>query len=284
MRAFVTGVILMAIWAGANGAWAQLQMAPQDEPQRVFAGSTQTISVRWRNPGNEMIETDVRMRTMQLSSATAALVDESPWKTLRVLPGQTIVETVALAFPVVRAETRFLVQWLEGSNHVTGASEVFVYPTNLLSELRTVVGKDGVLGVFDPQNELKDLLRNAKVDFVDLGNTELEKFRGRLAIIGPLNPKTPADCVGTAQIKAMAGNNVSVVWVPPPAGDAPSAKEKLQPSFYAVPENQTAAVIVQPEMLANLSGNPRSQLNLIYFCKLALSSEPLTLPSVKKQL
>ena len=273
----------MAIWAGANGAWAQLQMAPQDEPQRVFAGSTQTISVRWRNAGDAMIETDVRMRMMQLSSATAALVNESPWKTLRVLPGQTVVETAALVFPAVRAETRFLVQWLEGSNHVAGASDVCVYPTNLLSELQTVVGKNGGLGVFDPRNDLKDLLRNAQVDFVDLGNTELEKFRGRLAIIGPFDPRTPAEGVVTVQIKAMAENHVGVVWVPPSAAEASSTKEKLQPSFYAVPENQTAAVVVQPEMLANLAGNPRSQLNLIYFCKLALSPQPLTLPFVKKQ-
>ena len=280
---FVIAVVLTMTCAGSSGAWAQLQVEPQDEPQLVFAGSTQTISVRWCNVGKAMIETDIRMRMMQLSSATAMPIDEAPWKTLRVLPGQTIVETAALAFPAVRGETRFLVQWIEGSNRVAGSTEVCVYPTNLLSELRPLVEKEGVLGVYDPQNELKELLRNAKVEFADLGNTELEKFRGTLAIIGPFDPKTSVGSVVTTQIKAIAENGVGVVWVQPPADESWVAKEKLKPSFYAVPENQTAAVIVQPELLANLAGNPRAQLNLIYFCKLALSPQPLTLPSVKKQ-
>jgi hypothetical protein len=282
MKMFATWVALGVICASANGAWAQLQMEA-DESSRVFAGTTQAVSTRWCNIGEAIIETDIRIRTMQLSSATAAVSGEMPWKTLRVLPGQTIVETGQFAFPAVRAETRYLVQWVDGFNRIAGASEIFVYPTNLLSELQPLVGKEGGLGVFDPQNELKELLKNVGVDFVDLGNTELEKFRGKLAIIGPFDSKTLADSVATMQIKALAKNDVGVVWVQPAVGDSRSPNETLQPSFYAVPENQTAAVVVQPEMVANLARNPRSQLNLIYFCKLALHPQPLTLPSVKKQ-
>jgi hypothetical protein len=283
MKLFVTWRILIVICLAANGAWAQLQLMPQDELPRVFAGSTPTIRVDWHNAGRAMVETDLRMRTMQLSSATSAPMDEAPWKSLRVLPGQTVVESAAVAFPAVRGETRFLVQWLDTSNHVAGATEVCVYPANLLCELQSLIGKEGMLGVFDPQNELMESLRNAKVDFVDLGNTELKNFRGKLAIIGPFDSKSSVEPVTTAQIKAMAEDGVGVVWVQPGAGDSPAAEEKLQPSFYAVPENQTAAVIVQPEMLANLAVNPRAQLNLIYFCKLALHPQPLTLPLVKKQ-
>jgi hypothetical protein len=282
MKLFVTWGIFAAVCAGGNWARAQLQIISGDKPHCLFAGSTQLIPVLCRNAGSVMIESNIRMRMMQLSSATAAPIDEAPWKTLRVLPGQTVVETAALEFPAVRGETRFLVQWLGQTNDILGVTEVMVYPTNLLSELRPLVGKEGELGVFDPQNELKDLLINAKVDFVDLGNTELEKFRGRLAIVGPFDPKTSTGSVMTAQIKAIAENGVGVVWVQPPADDSPAAREKLRPSFYALPENQTAVVMVQPEMLANLAGNPRSQLNLVYFCKLALHPQPLALPSVKK--
>jgi len=283
MKMLVTWGILIVICLGANGARAQLQVMPQDELPRVFGGSTQIIRVDWHNAESAMIETDIRMRMMQLSSATSAPIGEAPWKTLRVLPGQTVIEAAAIGFPAVRGKTRFLVQWLEGSNHVAGATEGCVYPTNLLCELQPLIGKDGVLGVFDPQNELKDLLRNAKVDFLDLGNTELAKFRGKLAIVGPFDPKASPGSVEAAQIKALAENGVGVVWVQSPARESGAAEEKLQPSFYSVPELQTATVVVQPEMLANLAGNPRAQLNLIHFCKLALRPQPLTLPSVKKQ-
>jgi hypothetical protein len=43
-------------------------------------------------------------------------------------------------------------------------------------------------------------------------------------------------------------------------------------------ENTTAVIVVQPDLVSNLPENPRAQLNLIYFCKLALKPEPMTLP------
>jgi hypothetical protein len=119
---------------------------------------------------------------------------------------------------------------------------------------------------------------------VDLGNTILENFRGKLAIVGSFESKTQMDPMLPSKIKTLAENSVAVVWVQPsPNGSFCSEREELQPSFYEVPENQHAAIIVQPEMVANLAGNPQSQLNLIYFCKLALRPQPLTLPSWKKQ-
>jgi hypothetical protein len=285
MRLFATWVMLGTLCGGLNITFAQLEVVARAEPQRVFGGGTRTIEVWWRNAGNVADEADIQTRLMQLTSATAAPFEVAPWKRLQVLPGQTVVETVTLDFPAVKAETRFLVQWIEGSNQILGSTEVCVYPTNLLAELQSPVGEtDGALGVFDPQNQIKPLLQNANVNFVDLENTRLKNFRGQSAIIGPFKSKAQMDCALAGKIKTLAENGVALVWIQPPAEDFFSLETKpVQPSFYSVPARQGAAVIVQPEMLADLARDPRSQLNLIYFCKQALQPQPLTLPSVKKQ-
>jgi hypothetical protein len=55
------------------------------------------------------------------------------------------------------------------------------------------------------------------------------------------------------------------------------------PSFYSVHKNQTAVIIAQPDLISDLSVNPQSQINLIYFCKLALHSQPLILPDLSSE-
>lgn len=194
-----------------------------------------------------------------------------------MLPGQTILETADFEFPSVKAETRFLIQWIEGAGEVLGATEVRVFPTNLLSELKPLLG-DGVLGIFDPQNELKQSLANNRVQFADLENTVLENFRGKLAVVGPFG-SNKTNPITVEQIKTLAKNGVAVVWVLRPDDNS----ENPRPSFYSVPANQTASIVVQPELTANIGKNPRSQLNLIYFCKLALHPQPLTFPILKSQ-
>ena len=43
-------------------------------------------------------------------------------------------------FPSVRAETPFLIQWIDGSNRVVGETPILVYPTNLLEQLKPLLG------------------------------------------------------------------------------------------------------------------------------------------------
>ena len=66
-----------------------------------------------------------------------------PWKTLEVLPGQTVVESAELNFPAVNAETRFVIQWLAGADRVLGVSDALVYPTNPLAQLLPLIGVRG---------------------------------------------------------------------------------------------------------------------------------------------
>jgi hypothetical protein len=243
------------------------------DEQCVFAGDARKISVIWHNAGDKVVEVDVRARIYQTSSATTILLNEVPWKKLQVLPQQTVIESAQFDFPTVKAETKFLLQWLENTNRVIGKTEVLVYPTNLLADLKMLAGNDPV-GIFDPQNQLKPLLKKLQVEFTDLEDAGLDNFQGKLAIIGPFPSKSQMREGLASQIQALARKNTAVVWIQPP----PEKRDKLQPSFYFVPENQIAVVIVQPDLVANLPESPRAQLNLIYFCQRALHHEPFHLP------
>jgi hypothetical protein len=268
----------MALGSAWASAAPQLQLVA-GEPQAVFGGSNRIIHFCWRNAGDTVNETQIQSRMMQLTSATAVGVGEAARKKLQVLPGQTVLESAALDFPPVRAKTRFLVQWVDGESNVLGATEVCAYPTNLLAELGVLMAHDeAALGVYDPENVLKPLLKNLNVRFVDLENMVAENFRGRLAIIGAFDSKKS---LVTTQIKTLAENGVAVVWAHR-AADNPECDEP-QPSFYSVPATRVATMIVQPATVAGLAENPISQLNLIFFCKLALHPQPPILPSIKSQ-
>ncbi len=278
MRSFSPWLSLVLAFGWPGGLCAQLRLLPDPEPQRVLAGETRKISVTMHNTGDKVVDAEVRARLSETSSATAAPLAETLWKRIEVLPGQTILESAQLNFPAVKAETRFLVQWLMGTNLVIGKTEVLVYPTNLLGELKTLMAEN-VLGVLDPNNELKPLLKQNRVDFVDLAEAPLEDFRGKLAIIGPFQSKMQIREDLAQNIQRIAGKGAAAVWIQPP----PAPKDQIKPSFYIVPEGKGAIVVVQSELVAHFSENPSSQLNLIRFCKLALNPEPFPLPDLKTQ-
>ena len=275
MRLSHTWLLVGTLCGGSVLADAQLQLLPDNEPQRVFAGDARDISVVFHNPAQTNCEQDFRVRILQASSSTTALISENAWKRLQIPANETILESAPLNFPDVRAEMKFLIQWLDNSNQVIGPTEVWVFPTNLFHELKSLLGQDAV-GVLDPNDELKLLLKQNGVEFLDLGEKALEDFTGKLAIIGPFQSKAQMRDGLAQTIQRIARKGVAVVWLRPPT----ETKEEIKPSFYTVPEGRGAVVVVQPELVADLSKNPKSQLNLIYFCKLALNPAPPQLPDL----
>jgi hypothetical protein len=244
----------------------------------VFAGDARKITGTWHNAGDKALDADIRTRLYQTSSLTVALVSEKAWKKIKILPGQTVLDSASMDFPAVNAETRFLIQWLEGTNQVVGKTEVLVYPTNLLSELKPLVGEEN-LGVLNPNNELKPLLKQNHVEFSDLEEAALEDFQGKLAVIGPFQTKAQVREGLTQSIHKLARKGVAVVWLQPP----PGPKDQIKPSFYVVPEGKGVIVVVQPDLVSSLPEKPQSQLNLLYFCKLALAPRLLPLSEFTSQ-
>ncbi|MDR3458259.1 MAG: hypothetical protein P4N60_12490 [Verrucomicrobiae bacterium] len=273
------GTWLLAALLGCTSgpARAQLQPLPDQPPQRVFGGGASKIDVLWHNAGNDMINVDVSTRILQASSATTAEICEVPWKKLQVLPQQTVVESAQLDFPTVKAETKFLVQWIGASNQVLGLTEIRVYPTNLLGEL-SIIFKEADLGVLDANDELKPMLKQNGVAFLNLGERALEDFHGKLAVIGPFHPLAQMREGLAESLQKIAAAGVAVVWLQPPG-----TTEEIMPSFYVVPGTKAAVVVAQADLTAHFSDSPQSQLNLVRFCKLALDPKPFLMPNLASQ-
>jgi len=254
-----------------------LEVLADNETQYTFTGEGRQISDRFRNPGANPVAVDLHTRLHQASSGITAPLGEASWKKLTVLPGQTVLEAAPMTFPPVKAETRFLVQWLDGTNQVIGITEVLGYPPDLLKELKPLAGDDP-LGVLDPQNQLKPLLKAAAVEFQDLEDTGLENYHGKLAIIGPFQSRGQMREDLPSSLKALARKGVAVVWLQPP----PEKRQELKPTFYTALEGKGAVVVVQAGLVADLAEKPAAQLNLIQLARLALHPEPPQLPQAAR--
>ena len=255
---------------------AQLEVVGSGESQRCFGGGDRMVSVLISNRSDKVLSLEALMRLVQTSSATAIRLSEAPWKKLEVSPKQTVVERALISIPVVGAETRFLVQWWEGTNKVFGTTEVLVYPTNLLAQFKVLAG-EAAMGVFDPANQLKPLLRTLAVEFQDLIEDGTDKFRGKLAIFGPFGSKEQIRESLADDIRALAKRGVAVVWLQPLS----ESRSSLKASFYTVRMGNGSVVVAQGEMVLRLSENPQAQLNLIRLAEMALHPEPLNLPETR---
>ena len=271
--------IALGLCAGNPGSIARAQpmLISDAAPQCVFSGQSRNIALVWGNAGNSMVWAEIKARILQSSSATVVESSETSWKKLQLLPHQTVLESAQLNFPVVKVETRFFVQWLENTNHIIGKTEVLVYPTNLLKELKLLVDEsENNLGVLDPNKQLKPALKSSAIKFVDLEEAVLDNFSGKLVIVGPCSPDDPEWNGLANSIAKLARKGTPVVWIQ----SQPKKRDKLQPSFYCVPENEAVVVVVLPELVVDLPDNPQSELNLVYFCKLALNPKPPALPDL----
>ena len=266
----------LALWAFESVA--QLEVLRSGEVPCRFGGRDGLVEIVISNRSDNTVSAPARTRLLQASSATVATVAEAPWKRLELFPHQTVVESATISLPVVKAETRFVIQWLDGTSNIFGRTDVLVYPADLLKEFKPLAG-DEALGIFDPTTKLKTVLKSAAVGFEDLEDANLDRFRGRLAIIGPLDAKIQTRDGLAKQIEAMAVKGVGVVWLQPP----PARRDRLQPSFYSVIGRSNAVVVAQAGMVLNLADNPQSQINLLHFARLALHPETPRLPNLTPQ-
>lgn len=268
-------MLLAGLCSCAGLGQAQLAVVSNGAPQSCFGGTTCQVSVALHNGGFQPVACAAHTRLFQTATATAVELNISSWKHLQILPGQTILESASFAFPPVTAATQFVIQWWDRTNQLLGVTSVWVYPTNLLAELKPLAGD--ALGIYDPQNRLKPLLKNLNLNFTDLETAGLAPFSGRLVIIGPAQPEATAPEALASQVKALARQGTAVVWIlpAPPTATPPAG---LQPSFYSVPERTNAVIVAQPEVVAGLADNPQAQLNLLGLCRLAVHPRPPALP------
>lgn len=272
-------ISIFSLAACAVAVDAQIELLPDETPQLVFAGHPQKIRAVFRNPKDKSAQLDLRTRLYQLSSATKMPVGEAQhWKKLEVLAGQTVIELVPVSTPAVKTATRFQVQWLDEKDKPVAQTTVSAYPDDLLKQLKTLAGEKPI-GLMDPNNQIKPLLKRLAVDFEDL---EVEPgwpgYQGKLAIAGPFAlEKQMGRDLGDKIAKA-SKEGVAVVWIQPPSG-----KLVLSPSSYLVQRGEGTVVVAQASTVSALGESPLSQLNLIHFAELALKPELLRLPDEEQR-
>jgi len=247
---------------------ASLTLVPQEAPQAAFAGAVQTVEVRFCNSTPSNLEVPLRYRVFQASSATALPLDEPHrWKTLPVLAGQTVLDSLTVTFPAVRAETRFLLQWFDERGHALGTTEVIAVSPDLLRELNTLAGNPPP-GVLDPQEQLKPLLRRAGVEFEDLDLEGLERYRGRLAIVCSARAVEDDSPALGRRLKHCREIGVNLLWF----RDADPASSQPAPVCMVRPGAGTL-VVAPRQALSDLAESATRQRTLISLARLAVKPE-----------
>jgi hypothetical protein len=242
-----------ALWPLA--ATAQIELVPDAEAPAVFASRPQNLRISLRNVGNTTATSDVQTLLFQLTSATTVPIGKSqPWKRIQILPRQTVLEILSLEFPAVRSSSRFRVE-LPG----IGSMEVTVYPNDLLKRLSTLAGEQP-LGIYDPDVQLKPLLKQAAVSVADF---EIEPTDSKLAIVWSKEPSLPDS------IASRVKTGMSAIWI----------RSSSTPTTYAVHQGTGVVVVVPASTVRGLADSPAAQLNLIRDAELALEPDALRLPS-----
>jgi len=276
---FIARVALLLLFQVCSAA-AQLQILPAPSEQALFGGGTGAVQVVFRNPGQLPIELALKTRLFQLSSSTVMPSGNSePWKRLAVLGGQTVLESVRLEFPSVRAVTKFDVRWLDEMEKTVGHTYVTVFPTNFLTQLVEVAGEKPP-GIFDPHAQLGTVLRALRVEFVELAEGErIETFRERLAILGPFDPKQPAPSNARKHASMLAARGVNVVLVSGPPAEPPGSARRTPPLLRPVVMTTAGPgrlVLVPHAAVSGLSTNPLAQEALLQAARLATNPNLIT--------
>ena len=242
-----------ALWPLA--ATAQIELVPDAEPPAVFASRPQNIRVTLRNIGDTIATSDVQILLFQLTSATTVPIGKArSWKRIQILPRQTVLETLPLEFPAVRSSSRFRVELLG-----IGPMEVTVYPNDLLKRLSVLAGEPP-LGVYDPDGQLKPLLKQAAIGAADF---ETEPTDSKLAIVwsnGRILPES---------VESRVKKGMSAVWI----------RTSTVPTSYAARIGAGVVVMTPEAALRGLADSPLPQLTLIRVAELALQPYALRLPS-----
>ncbi|MDB6026761.1 MAG: hypothetical protein JWM68_2984 [Verrucomicrobiales bacterium] len=245
------------------------------EPQFVFEGSKQSVPVTFRNNGDKEITAEIRILLVQESSATTMAIGESrPWKTLRVLAGQTVLETVSVDLPAIRATTSFQLRCLDVKSNELGKISLRVVPRDLLKQL-SKLGGDKAIGVLDPADELKPLLKAAGVEFYDLETgSGFDGFEGKLAIVGPFveNKSLPENLRTRLVARAKRTPSAIILILPP------SVQMDPFPPIYLVRESSSTIAVLQPKAVSSITNSPQAQFHLIRAAQMALDPDSLRLP------
>jgi len=267
----MNSLLLLFLTAATQLAGAPVRVLAK-EAVAVFGGGTRAIEVSVQNYADVGAELEVGWQLLQTSSATAAPFGPvTIWKRVAVAAHETVLDEVRIPLPSVRAETRFLVRFLE-QKEVLGLAEIWVYPTNLLTEINDLLEGNAVI-LCEAPDVWKRALTAAGIQFFEASVGSAIPPRSKLVIVGPLaDPATEAAAVATAWSWAKSG--VAIILIK--SASIPAAA--TEPSYYAFNASKATFVVAQTQAMTDLATNPWSQLRLLRMARLATGHELLALP------
>jgi hypothetical protein len=261
--------LVLFLLSGMSLGGATVELLP-DSTASVFGGGQRAMDVVFRNQTEMNVRLSVGLQVLQANSATAVPWSEPrPWRSLALLPRQTSIERVEIDFPVVQAESPFLIRFLSG-REVLGLVSVRVYPANILSNL---AGSAASTIISSVQPELRQVLVEAGFGVSEAEAPKKSGARPQLSIYGPeFSRKGPAAGISEAMSLAKPGHGVVLIL--------PESHERrtTAPSYYPVRVNEGIVVVVREATLAHLATDPVAQLRLARIIRLALGLESLSLP------
>jgi hypothetical protein len=245
--------------SGVLSARADLEIVVPDTPQIVFAGTPAAAALKVRNPDPERREQEFSIRLVQLSSSIAMPIGETqPWKKIEVLAGQTVVESVPVTLPEVRAATSFRIE-VSAAGRVVARLPILGCPREMLKRLAEWGGETPV-GVYDRDAKLKPMLQKAEIPFTDLEpGDDPAAYRGRVAILGPFASEAGADWKDLAG--KLAGKGVAVVVLLP----------QLRAFPFSEAVREGSVVVARGVRVDDLAGSAAQQLALLRLVELALT-------------
>jgi hypothetical protein len=254
-----SGVLLIGL-----ATQAQLSVIPPARTPVVFAGSTQSVAVLFHNPSAGRVEVPIWFRLYQAGSATVMPLGEAQsWKRQEVLPGQTVLESVPVAFPPVRAESRCVIRWQTDAECVLGVTDAWVLPQGQLRELKTLAG-DGLLGLLDAASRIRPALEEEQVPFTDLTDSAASRPPCHLAIVAETAQPESEHRRLAHNLRRWLGAGLNLVWLKPP-GPASPGDTPLQ----VIRPGQGTLVIANLDRLEGLANDPAAQRFLVALARLA---------------
>lgn len=275
MKVLLAMIAVLPLTALAEFVWL-----PADMPQTVFGDGQQVLKAVIRNSGETTESKDVRVRLYQTGSETMAPVGKAwLWKKLTVLPGQTVLEEITLTLPKVDAEASFRLFWMDDADKTLAQTDFTVHPRHLLRDLSKTAGRHAV-GVFDPDNRLRPLMREEEIEFEELTvDGRPEAFRGRLAIILPAKD-SPEDMDVFAQNMGRVARErgLALVWF-----QSPDKRRSGEPPLaYPVHDGRATIVKAPSALMENLEKSPEAQLSLVWLATFAVQQNQMPLPTLSE--
>jgi hypothetical protein len=252
-------VAAMAVLLSSSALPADLAISLQNNPTQIFLGENRSIGLVITNRAEEA-KVSLDYRIFQLATGIGApLGPRALWKEIPLHAGQTILESLKITIPKLKAPTKFALKLFETGQGKEITTLTFnAYPTDLLSQLKETL-KDHQLALFDEMQIFAPALEKAGVEFLKVKNLSDPILADKpVFLIVAANPEA-------GEIADLSKVTVAIIQF---ASEGRDALDQLPIEGH--PKNKAYVVECDPSLFRDFAQAPESQINLIRAVQYAL--------------